>query len=176
MSDSGTYRERLDHLRSILAEYVDFVEIYRALLDTHKVKFLVERQWHDERILSADIRENLEAFIAASYDQTIEYGSVNLLKYYADSRTRHPALSSLNSLLSKLESYERFWHDCVLTSVDKLNEQLDGGNKSELYKPEMFEALKKQSRFMRPKKAYEVDIMSEHVANWCKMLNIRTVF
>jgi hypothetical protein len=63
MSDSGSYREQLDHLRSILAEYVDFVEIYPALLDTHKVKFLVERQWYDERILSAAIRENIEAFI-----------------------------------------------------------------------------------------------------------------
>lgn len=164
---------KLNELKSILDGQIEFVELYRGLLDTNNVQFLVDNHWITDRILPNELKEDLDKFIAESRQPV---GSpANLIKYFAQENFSDK-FYFLNSLLKRLKDFQTEWNLKVLTPEEILlqtkNQELIEFNQRV---NEKFSIIEKQNRFMNLKKSYEVDHMSKFVGGLCKKNDIYTV-
>lgn len=169
--------EELVNLRAILQLYIDFLQPFRLLLNTHNVQFVVDGLWNNDAYITPTLRACLEHVIQDSVNIN---QPVNLVKIYNDmiqkNRVNEDKSNELFNLFDKLIEFDRVWHDRVLTPPDALINSQD----SELTEfndtvNKKFQVMVKQNRFMNAKKAYEVDEMSKFVAKLCKKLDIHTI-
>ncbi len=170
-------REQLQSLIGILDAFTDFLRPFRLLVNTHNVQFIVDKLWHNEAYINADLRNDLELFIA---DCNQKEKPVNLVEYYMclrDGVKNANANSFLDSLFDQLIKFNTVWHEQVLTAPEDLIRCDQESNLKEFTETvnRKFEVMVKQNRFMNAKKSYEVDEMSKFVAKLCKKLDVNTV-
>jgi hypothetical protein len=165
-----------DELINVIDLFINFIDEYKELLNTHNVQFLIDHHWTSTAIIKNEIRRDLEHLIQVSDE------APNLLKTFKSISQNESAnqFESLNELVFKsLNLFDKTWHETVLTKADKLFD-LESCNSENLKTFEQnylqkFAQIEKQNRFMNEKKKYEVDLMSKFVAKLCKNLNINKV-
>ena len=165
----------LHKLILILDNFTSFINTFKVLLNTHNLQFLVENHWSNEEILSSDLRDDLDKFLAK---KVLSNTTPNLLKYFhlLNEANVDQELKFLNQLFLKIKHLNKLWDEEVITKPENIfleeNQELTEFEKN--YEKQ-FAIIEKQNRFMNNKKAYEVDIMSKFVAKLSKMLGLQTV-
>jgi hypothetical protein len=162
----------LSDLIEIIESYINFIDYYKNLLNTHNVQFIIENHWSNESIINLKILQDLNLLIQ---DCNANTQIPNLLKLYAIGNDNN-LYKSIEELFNQLKYHDEIWNERVLTSIEKLpdldNDRIANFETNFLSK---FSQLEKQNRFMNEKKTYEVDLMSKFVAKLCKSKNINTV-
>jgi hypothetical protein len=165
----------LHKLITILDNFTSFINSFKVLLNTHNLQFLVENHWSNEKILSSDLSDDLDKFLAKN---VLTNTTPNLLKYFhlLNEANVDLELESLNQLFLRIKHLNKLWDEEVITKPETFfceeNQEL---NEFEKNYEKQFSIIEKQNRFMNNKKAYEVDIMSKFVAKLSKMLGLQTV-
>jgi hypothetical protein len=170
----------LSELIKILKHFVDLLEPFKTLLNTHNVQFLLESHWQNDLILTEKLRLELECLINES-----SANCINLVKSYKEFLLSANGSSNGSfkiPLYSQLKECNDLWNEKIVVDGDQFLNKLISSSKDSVDLMEFNRSLKdkfaiigKQNRFMNEKKSYEVDTMSKFVANLCKKFNIDTV-
>lgn len=168
--------DNLETLVKTLKHFIEFIEPFKSLLNTHNVNFIVDNHWQNENILPSSLRTELDRFI----DKCIQSKQpINLVKHYK-SYLSEPESNEQFSFYQNLKECLDMWEKNVIIDADRFlgdelfnscSELIDYNSKLE----ERFRIIGRENRFMNEKKSYEVDTMSKFVANLCKKLDIKTV-
>lgn len=172
----------LSGLIKILKHFVDLLEPFKTLLNTHNVQFILESHWQNDSILTEKLRLDLEYLINESQSSA---DCINLVKSYKEfllSGNGSSNGSFIFPLYSQLKECNDLWNEKIVVDGDQFLNTLISSSKDSVDLMEFNRSLKdkfaiigKQNRFMNEKKSYEVDTMSKFVANLCKKFNIDTV-
>ena len=157
----------LNLLINILDDFIQFLEPYKFLLDTHNIQFIIDNHWSNEAIINEKLRKELETLIH------IEKNEINLLKLFSNTDTQQSSV--LNNLFNEIKTCRSTWTEKILTDLNFLFERHHVSEKMKEEFEKKFDTMKKQNRFMNQKKVYEVDTMSLFVAKLCNHLKIGTV-
>jgi tellurite resistance-related uncharacterized protein len=172
-NESCKNKKRLNELNVVLLDLISFIEPYKPLLNTHNVSFLVNNDWYDSNVLTEDFRSDLE-ILNQKFIKMTEYGKVNnLVEYYLSTQTNDDKIQTPTwKFFKKLNNLNKNWTNTIVTQVDYF---FSNDDKTVKKIDEQFYKVKKQNRFMAPKKVYEVDTMSIFVAKLCKKTHVNTV-
>ena len=172
---------RLEDLIGILEEYIQFIQPYEVLLNTHNVQFINDQHWTSDAIIHPELRKDLDQFIEANKEASSPVPIINLVKYYSKfsetTAKKEPSNSPLDRLIAQLYAFHETWNRQVLTDLKDVD-CLDQTAFSAEHDPEFkfkFKEMGRQNRFMNQKKIYEVDTMSIVVGKLCKRQGISTV-
>jgi hypothetical protein len=157
----------VSELISILKEFTNFLEPYKQLLDTHNIQFILKDHWSSQAIINEPLRKDLENFISKNKD-------LNLIKYFKNDSPSNEN-NFLDNLFTEIKRLKLLWEEKILTNIDILFSKHQISIEKDLEFEKKFDIMKKQNRFMKEKKIYEVDTMSIFVQKLCNHLKIGTV-
>ena len=163
----------LSQLIQNIDQFIEFIDSYRNLINTHNVQFLVEDHWFNSSIINTEIQTDLDLLVQ---DCHLSSQIPNLLRIYIK-KNESLIFPNIEKLFCQLKYLNKIWNEEILTPANSIfdSNNIVLNNFEATFLKNMSH-IERQNRFMNEKKTYEVDLMSKFVAKLCKNKNINTVY
>lgn len=163
----------LSQLIQNIDQFIEFIDSYRNLINTHNVQFLVEDHWSNTSIINTEIQTDLDLLVQ---NCNLSSQIPNLLRIYI-TKNESLVFPNIEKLFRQLKYLNKIWNEEILTPANSIfdSNNIELNNFEATFLKNMSQ-IERQNRFMNEKKTYEVDLMSKFVAKLCKNKNINTVY